>query len=302
MIRIAVTNPEGDDFVVDVDGDSAVVGRSPDADVAIPNPLVSARHLRIDAGAVVRDLRSKNGSWMRGARMHGPVLIGEGGVVLGPDPDRSPTLRIELVTDENGREPGLDATLPSGERAGSLRRVDDDASTTVIHPVVQAVAASSATNGALSNARAFVVDACLQSIWKLESRLSLHEDAVGDSRTKDAPSAGVFAAVESVLRDVDDVRARQKLLEALSEQRHRAVAGYESQRRAAVALVEELRDELADEKRLVGYGGVPAWKKLLGLRPRILWTRVRDRLASLDRRRIEARLDQLVREQPDSSD
>ena len=128
MLRVSITNPEGEDFVVLVDGESAVIGRSPEVDIPVPNPLVSGRHLRIDAGAVVRDLQSKNGSWSHGARLSGPTLVGDSTIVLGPDVERVHKVGIdayfsaleEPVEETDLPERGPDMLVRCAEQVGRL--------------------------------------------------------------------------------------------------------------------------------------------------------------------------------------
>lgn len=63
-----------------------VVGSSRRADIVIRDPTVSARHCELvgaDGGVHVKDLGSRNGTFVGGARLHdGWSWIGEGGIVL----------------------------------------------------------------------------------------------------------------------------------------------------------------------------------------------------------------------------
>jgi len=61
-----------------------IVGREPDAAIWVGDPSVSRRHLRIrlrDGEAVLEDLGSKNGTYVRGSRAEGPVPLNEGDLV-----------------------------------------------------------------------------------------------------------------------------------------------------------------------------------------------------------------------------
>jgi pSer/pThr/pTyr-binding forkhead associated (FHA) protein len=54
------------------------VGRAADADLALADELVSRRHARAsldDAGAVVEDLGSRNGTYVNGNQIHGPTRL-----------------------------------------------------------------------------------------------------------------------------------------------------------------------------------------------------------------------------------
>lgn len=58
-----------------------IVGREPDAAVWLDSPKVSRRHARlVVAGtrAIVEDLASKNGTFVRGVRIRGPVTVDPG--------------------------------------------------------------------------------------------------------------------------------------------------------------------------------------------------------------------------------
>jgi len=69
------------------DGEN-LLGRDPEAPVAIDDPTVSRHHARIlVAGGLARleDLGSKNGTWRRGRRLAGPELLEDGDEIrIGP--------------------------------------------------------------------------------------------------------------------------------------------------------------------------------------------------------------------------
>ena len=69
------------------DGDN-VIGRAPDAGVWIDAPAVSRHHARIrldEASAIMEDLGSKNGSYVRGQRLTTPSRLTDGEMIrLGP--------------------------------------------------------------------------------------------------------------------------------------------------------------------------------------------------------------------------
>jgi pSer/pThr/pTyr-binding forkhead associated (FHA) protein len=80
--------PDGDCFVVEhaggrvialppqqipLDVDGFVIGREPDCHLAVPSPAVSRRHaqLRLQDGQwSIEDLRTRNGTWVNGQRIH----------------------------------------------------------------------------------------------------------------------------------------------------------------------------------------------------------------------------------------
>jgi pSer/pThr/pTyr-binding forkhead associated (FHA) protein/NADPH-dependent 2,4-dienoyl-CoA reductase/sulfur reductase-like enzyme len=62
-------------------GDLTRVGRGPDNDLVLADPLVSGRHAEIRAsgeGYVVADVGSRNGTFVRGERITGPVALSDG--------------------------------------------------------------------------------------------------------------------------------------------------------------------------------------------------------------------------------
>ena len=65
-----------------------IVGRDPDADVHIEHGSVSRRHARISVRggmAVLEDLQSRNGTFVRGRRIESPVELHDGDIIgLGP--------------------------------------------------------------------------------------------------------------------------------------------------------------------------------------------------------------------------
>jgi len=66
---------------IDVHRGPTLIGRSPECQVTIEDPLVSRQHARIvidDAGAVVEDLKSRNGVKVNGQPIHGPTRIKDG--------------------------------------------------------------------------------------------------------------------------------------------------------------------------------------------------------------------------------
>jgi ABC-type multidrug transport system ATPase subunit len=67
---------------------SLVIGRNPEADIALQAPIVSWQHARLDLteqGHVLTDLGSTNGTYVNGQRLERPCLLREGDVVqIGP--------------------------------------------------------------------------------------------------------------------------------------------------------------------------------------------------------------------------
>ena len=62
------------DQQISLDIDCFVIGRESDCHLAVPSPIVSKRHaeLRLEDGQwSIEDLRTRNGTWVNGQRLHG---------------------------------------------------------------------------------------------------------------------------------------------------------------------------------------------------------------------------------------
>jgi DNA-binding winged helix-turn-helix (wHTH) protein len=61
--------------------ESIIIGRDAECDVVIPDRQVSRYHARLtvsDEGAIIEDLASKNGSFLQGEKISGPVMLQDG--------------------------------------------------------------------------------------------------------------------------------------------------------------------------------------------------------------------------------
>ncbi|TDC36249.1 FHA domain-containing protein [Micromonospora sp. KC213] len=84
-----------------------VIGRAPDVEIALADPHLSRRHAEVrltDAGAILVDLGSTNGTWLDDRRIAGPELLSDGDVI------RLGRTELRLF------DPGLAATDPVGLR------------------------------------------------------------------------------------------------------------------------------------------------------------------------------------------
>lgn len=74
--------PGTDDGAIRLTGGPLVIGRSRHADVTVPDPEVSGRHMSLQPGAagqwVVKDLDSMNGTWLNGRRLQAEHPLSEG--------------------------------------------------------------------------------------------------------------------------------------------------------------------------------------------------------------------------------
>lgn len=60
------------------------IGRSSDNDICIQDPKVSRKHCQIiqdDKGYIIVDTNSKNGTYVNGAKLHGPVKLNKSDIV-----------------------------------------------------------------------------------------------------------------------------------------------------------------------------------------------------------------------------
>jgi DNA-binding winged helix-turn-helix (wHTH) protein len=59
----------------------AVIGRAPEVDIRLDSPRVSRHHARVtlgDAGIIIEDLGSRNGTFVNDSRIEGPTLLQSG--------------------------------------------------------------------------------------------------------------------------------------------------------------------------------------------------------------------------------
>lgn len=83
-LRLHITPAEGAPFEHALRGDSLVIGRALDADLTLADPFLSRRHSRLyrsDAGLLVEDLGSRNGTLVNGKAIAGPTPVGPGDVI-----------------------------------------------------------------------------------------------------------------------------------------------------------------------------------------------------------------------------
>lgn len=85
------------DVSVDVSEGAHLIGRAPEALIAIDDPSVSRHHARVsvcDGAVTLEDLGSRNGTWRNGQRLAAVALLSDGDVI-GVGPVR---LRVSLTT------------------------------------------------------------------------------------------------------------------------------------------------------------------------------------------------------------
>ena len=84
MFKLRVTPAEGDTFVLDVEADALVIGRSTKCDVSIPDRFLSRRHARLFKDGdrwLVEDLGSRNGTFVNGTKIERPEPVRTGDVL-----------------------------------------------------------------------------------------------------------------------------------------------------------------------------------------------------------------------------
>lgn len=79
-VHIVVEHPHGLPRLVAIDSSPILVGRGPNCDIALDDDQVSREHARFvirDDRVIVRDLGSRNGTYVNGAAIVGDVVIGD---------------------------------------------------------------------------------------------------------------------------------------------------------------------------------------------------------------------------------
>lgn len=110
--ELSVTLPDGATKPVQLEGDHLAVGRAPENDLAFPEDIgLSRHHFRFEKYGedwLVRDLLSKNGTFVNGSRISEPVRLRAG--------DRITASRITAIYEPSARAPQLsfDASATPG--------------------------------------------------------------------------------------------------------------------------------------------------------------------------------------------
>ena len=81
MATLYIYPKEGDPWKLEVDRGTVSLGRAQGNDVAVADPNCSSRHAtveRADGGFIIRDSGSKNGTFVNGRRIDGPVVLSPG--------------------------------------------------------------------------------------------------------------------------------------------------------------------------------------------------------------------------------
>jgi pSer/pThr/pTyr-binding forkhead associated (FHA) protein len=98
---------------LDVGDESAILGASSSCDLRVDHPTVSRRHLQLTPtaeGLRIRDLDSKNGTWIGNVRVHEGIVAPGGSIRLG---------QVELLV-----EPLDPGSFPDEVHSGTLTRPD----------------------------------------------------------------------------------------------------------------------------------------------------------------------------------
>ncbi len=126
MFKLHVYSQSGDlDMEVEIEGDTAIIGRSSDCHVVIDRKDISRHHARLLHGWVVDDLTSRNGTHVDGVRIDGATGLGASSFQIG-DPTSGNLVTVELVRADRrgaamgGKEPK--AKEPKG-KARKLERL-----------------------------------------------------------------------------------------------------------------------------------------------------------------------------------
>ena len=113
-LRLRFTEGARKGDVVEMAGAVFRIGRGQGCAVWTPNdPLVSAQHakvVRLEAGYVLIDLESTNGTWLNGQRVERSPLAHGDVVGLGPG---GPVLEVEVLASERGQLSGATISIPN---------------------------------------------------------------------------------------------------------------------------------------------------------------------------------------------
>jgi hypothetical protein len=140
---------------------TAVIGRIPDCEIVLNDPLVSRRHARLHVSAgriAVEDLGSVNGVYVDGERIERLRLL-------------SPRQRLMIGSQELQIDWSDDETPYSGERLGT-QTLDGRPTITPSEPV----------NGEAANAEATTHGTFLEAVGDLVNRLLQHGDVASAER------------------------------------------------------------------------------------------------------------------------
>jgi signal transduction histidine kinase len=118
VTRFRLLPPEGAPPVKLTEGKPVVIGRSQDCTVVVADKLVSSRHAIVEVGPkgpVIRDLESKNGTWVNGQQLLKPRLLEAGDEIavgrkilrIAAEP---PEAKVEFM-EEEGDEQQIFASL-----------------------------------------------------------------------------------------------------------------------------------------------------------------------------------------------
>jgi signal transduction histidine kinase/pSer/pThr/pTyr-binding forkhead associated (FHA) protein len=123
MVRYLIVDEQGSSSFEVGERQSVAIGRSSDNDVVLPYGLVSGRHAEVligPEGPVIRDLASKNGTWVNGERIHEPrqlmhgdrIIVGGQGLVFEVE---SPLAETSVsVLDQESETTQIHATIDPG--------------------------------------------------------------------------------------------------------------------------------------------------------------------------------------------
>ncbi|MFO0675680.1 MAG: sigma 54-interacting transcriptional regulator [Polyangiaceae bacterium] len=227
---------------------TTTVGTSPACDVVVDDRAVSARHLSLEChpdGVLVRDLGSKNGTFVGGARVH-EAWVGQGAALVA---GRSVLTLVSSASHDDERA-GAPLEGMRGE-SGVMRRLAGLVRRLSTHSFPVLVAGESGTGKELvaralhdegpRKGRPFVVlNVAALPRELVESELFGHERGAFTGAV--ARRAGAFAEAEGGTLFLDEIgelplEAQPKLLRALDGYEVRRVGGSGSGRRTDVRVV-----------------------------------------------------------------
>lgn len=300
-MQLSITEEGHAPILVDVPGpdESPVVtiGRSDDNDVVLTQSFVSGRHARLFAGAMVEDVGSRNGTFVGGKRIDGPMLLAGRAFSMGGH-----TLVIKpKFAPEDGMAGAMASSIAQlwkeggGSKARGAALVNTDES-----PLLGTLVAEDFEKTEVpadSTATDFYVYEAFQFIRNAERIISkiagdLTKELSNHTALPDADKNFRRHMAELMIQR-HDAATRADLHEYLSKVFEWLYAAVHCYQKAAIAVVDELKGELA-KQALLRADLVPWHARMLGLERSVLWDRAEARLEDWTQNHVIDRLEAQV--------
>ena len=201
-MKLRVTVPDRDPYVVEIDGDEATIGRASSCDVTIAHPYVSKLHARLLRGLTIVDEGSSNGTFIARRRIERPTLVDGAGALVGGD------ILVEHLDADAGGGDSQAALL-----ASQVRELEQEVR---------------ALRGRLSDETRRTDTALLAENTELRERLELIRDDVDARDTLPTADGRMRLVLEDLQRSqgqLADANAKRRALEREVEHLRSLIAG-----------------------------------------------------------------------------